>query len=121
ALKRLISREEAKPEDERDDELLKQMKFIKICTVVSMMDNNEPGFVSMTRKQAQDMDAVESFKKDFDYSKPESGVAILCVCDRLLMGFDAPIEQVMYLDKNLREHRLMQAIARVNRTKVMKS
>ena len=37
------------------------------------------------------------------------------------MGFDAPIEQVMYLDKNLREHRLMQAIARVNRTKVMKS
>ncbi len=121
ALKRLISREEAKPEDEQDEELLKQMKFIKICTVVSMMDNNEPGYVSMARRQAQDMDAVESFKKDFDYSKPESGVAILCVCDRLLMGFDAPIEQVMYLDKNLREHRLMQAIARVNRTKVMKS
>jgi type I restriction enzyme, R subunit len=67
------------------------------------------------------MDAIESFKKDFNDDKPESGVAILCVCDRLLTGFDAPVEQVMYLDKNLREHDLMQAIARVNRTKVMKS
>src|SRR3546814_15737622 len=33
----------------------------------------------------------------------------------LLTGFDAPIEQVMYLDKKLREHNLLQAIARVNR------
>jgi len=34
----------------------------------------------------------------------------------LLTGFDAPIEQVMYIDKKLREHNLLQAIARVNRT-----
>jgi len=121
ALKARISAEESKPDDERDDELIKQMKFIKVCAVVTMMDNNEPGFVSTARRHAMDMNAVESFKKDFDYTKPESGVALLCVCDRLLMGFDAPVEQVMYLDKNLREHRLMQAIARVNRTKVMKS
>jgi len=33
----------------------------------------------------------------------------------LLTGFDAPIEQVMYLDKPLKEHNLMQAVARVNR------
>jgi type I restriction enzyme R subunit len=37
------------------------------------------------------------------------------VCDRLLTGFDAPIEQVMYLDKPLRNHNLLQAIARTNR------
>ena len=35
----------------------------------------------------------------------------------MLTGFDAPIAQVMYLDKNIREHDLLQAIARVNRTK----
>jgi len=40
---------------------------------------------------------------------------ILIVCDRLLTGFDAPIEQVMYLDKPLRDHSLLQAIARTNR------
>jgi type I restriction enzyme R subunit len=39
----------------------------------------------------------------------------------LLTGFDAPIEQVMYLDKSLREHDLFQAITRVNRTKRGKS
>tara|TARA_B100000508_G_scaffold110149_1_gene88342 strand:- start:802 stop:1932 length:1131 start_codon:yes stop_codon:yes gene_type:complete len=33
----------------------------------------------------------------------------------LLTGFDAPIEQVMYLDKPLRDHNLLQAIARTNR------
>ncbi|HEV7518572.1 MAG TPA: type I restriction enzyme endonuclease domain-containing protein [Thermoanaerobaculia bacterium] len=43
------------------------------------------------------------------------GPAILIVCDMLLTGFDAPVEQVMYLDAPLREHTLLQAIARVNR------
>jgi type I restriction enzyme R subunit len=86
-----------------------------------MMENNEPGYISSARRQALDLNAKDNFKKDFDYDKPETGIAILCVCDRLLTGFDAPIEQAMYLDKNLREHDLMQAIARVNRTKVMKS
>ncbi len=40
---------------------------------------------------------------------------ILIVCDKLLTGFDAPIEGVMYLDKPLRDHGLLQAIARTNR------
>ena len=53
--------------------------------------------------------------------KPETGIGIICVCDRLLTGFDAPIEQVMYLDKSLKEHDLFQAITRVNRTKKGKS
>ncbi|OLP43062.1 type I restriction endonuclease subunit R [Rhizobium oryziradicis] len=39
----------------------------------------------------------------------------LIVCDKLLTGFDCPIESVMYLDKLLKEHGLLQAIARTNR------
>jgi hypothetical protein len=35
----------------------------------------------------------------------------------LLTGFDAPIEQVMYIDKKIQEHSLLQAIARTNRVK----
>lgn len=46
---------------------------------------------------------------------------ILVVCDMLLTGFDAPVEQVMYLDAPLREHTLLQAIAPVNRTAVNKT
>ena len=40
---------------------------------------------------------------------------VLVVVDMLLTGFDAPVEQVLYLDRPLREHGLLQAIARVNR------
>lgn len=39
----------------------------------------------------------------------------LIVCNKLLTGFDAPIEKVMYLDSPLKEHNLLQAIARTNR------
>lgn len=44
----------------------------------------------------------------------------LIVCDKLLTGFDAPLEHVMYLDKPLKEHNLLQAIARTNRTCTIK-
>jgi type I restriction enzyme R subunit len=50
-----------------------------------------------------------------DRSKWKPPLKILIVCDRLLTGFDAPIEQVMYLDKPLRDHNLLQAMARTNR------
>ena len=42
-------------------------------------------------------------------------VGILIVNNMLLTGFDAPLEQVMYLDKVVVAHNLLQAIARVNR------
>jgi len=117
AIAKKIEKEEAKGDDEIDEDFIKQLKFLEVCTVVTMQDNNEPGFISQARNKAKSLNAVESFKKDFDFNKPETGVAILCVCDRLLTGFDAPIEQAMYLDKNAREHDLLQTIARVNRTK----
>ena len=117
ALRAKIEKEKSKSDTERDDEYIKQMEFVKVCLWVTQIDNNELGYISEARREAKEMKAVENFKKDFDLDKPETGVGILCVCDRLLTGFDAPIEQVMYLDKYLREHDLLQAIARVNRTK----
>jgi type I restriction enzyme, R subunit len=65
--------------------------------------------------------------KRFDYSedkelairkafrKPESAPKILIVTAKLLTGFDAPVLYAMYLDKPMRDHVLLQAIARVNR------
>lgn len=47
--------------------------------------------------------------------KEEEFPKILIVTDMLLTGFDAPILQTMYLDKPLKEHKLLQAIARTNR------
>ncbi|HDL15159.1 MAG TPA: HsdR family type I site-specific deoxyribonuclease, partial [Euryarchaeota archaeon] len=47
--------------------------------------------------------------------KEEEYPKILIVTEMLLAGFDAPVLQTMYLDKPLKEHRLLQAIARTNR------
>ena len=49
------------------------------------------------------------------FKDPNDSTKILIVVDMLLVGYDVPIVQVMYLDKGLREHTLLQAIARVNR------
>ncbi len=49
------------------------------------------------------------------FKDPKDPTKILIVVDMLLVGYDAPIVQVMYLDHGLREHSLLQAIARVNR------
>ena len=49
------------------------------------------------------------------FKDPENPTKILIVVDMLLVGYDVPIVQVIYLDKGLREHTLLQAIARVNR------
>jgi type I restriction enzyme R subunit len=60
----------------------------------------------------QEKEYIKRFKKPLSEDK----LAFIIVCDKLLTGFDAPIEQVMYLDKPLKEHNLLQAIARTNRT-----
>jgi type I restriction enzyme, R subunit len=57
----------------------------------------------------------ERYAERFKLSLQEEGLSILIVVDMLLTGFDAPILQVLYLDHGLREHNLLQAIARVNR------
>jgi len=55
----------------------------------------------------------QSIRKAF--RKPDEQPKILIVTEKLLTGFDAPILYCMYLDKPMRDHVLLQAIARVNR------
>jgi len=60
---------------------------------------------------------VKRFKRRITPEELKNGnnLKILIVCNMLLTGFDAPIEQTMYLDSPLKEHTLLQAIARTNR------
>jgi type I restriction enzyme R subunit len=61
--------------------------------------------------------AIKSFKMAF--GSEDEGVSgdmgIVIVNNMLLTGFDAPVEQVLYLDRVIVAHTLLQAIARVNR------
>ncbi|MDI6851384.1 MAG: HsdR family type I site-specific deoxyribonuclease [bacterium] len=49
------------------------------------------------------------------FRKPDENPKIIIVTDKLLTGYDAPILYCIYLDKPMRDHVLLQAIARVNR------
>ena len=50
-----------------------------------------------------------------EFIRKDEKPKILIVTEKLLTGFDAPILYCMYLDKPMRDHVLLQAIARVNR------
>jgi type I restriction enzyme, R subunit len=63
-----------------------------------------------TPKQYQDK-LIEEFKGGDGEDAPD----LLIVVDKLLTGFDAPRNAVLYIDKRLKEHNILQAIARVNR------
>ncbi len=85
---------------------------IEVKVIYSCGNNEEPYLVEhRTSKSEQDL-ILSRFKKEIEKDR----LCIIIVKDMLLTGFDAKIEDVMYLDRPLKEHTLLQAIARVNRT-----
>ena len=105
---------------EPNQELIKRITFLKAAVVASGDGTNEAAYITQARRQAKTWDAVNNFCRPFAWEDPDksyTGIAFLVVCDMLLTGFDAPIEQVMYIDKKIKEHSLLQAIARTNRIK----
>ena len=96
--------------------------------IISTAQNSEPDIERFEYPKAKQDDLIDYFKltpaewevwnrerHGDDRSRWRPPLKILLVCDRLLTGFNAPVEQVMYLDKPLRDHNLLQAIARTNR------
>ena len=76
--------------------------------------------ISVTKKDDRykpyDRDRDEEEKLLDRFRDPNDPLKVLVVTAKLLTGFDAPILQAMYLDKPLRDHTLLQAICRTNRT-----
>jgi type I restriction enzyme R subunit len=66
------------------------------------------------KEHVRDKDAEEKLLDRF--RDPTDPLKFVIVTSKLLTGFDAPILQVMYLDKPMKDHNLLQAICRVNRT-----
>src|SRR5207237_5801636 len=68
--------------------------------------------------KARQADHIQRFKRQFSSEKTDMSdpLSVLVVMNMLLTGFDAPVEQVLYLDRKIVAHDLLQAIARVNRT-----
>ena len=78
--------------------------------VMSSAQHDKPEWKAHIR----DKDAEEKLLDRF--RNPADPLKLVIVTSKLLTGFDAPILQVMYLDKPMKDHNLLQAICRVNRT-----
>lgn len=73
-----------------------------------------PGDPPDWKRHERDKDAEEKLLDRF--RDPSDPLKFVIVTSKLLTGFDAPILQVMYLDKPMKDHNLLQAICRTNRT-----
>jgi type I restriction enzyme R subunit len=95
---------------------LNQLKAMKTDVIVSGSNDDLPHMKPYTDESRHES-SIKSFKMAF--GSEDEGVrgdmGILIVNNMLLTGFDAPVEQVMYLDRVIIAHNLLQAIARVNR------
>jgi type I restriction enzyme R subunit len=81
------------------------------CSEIVYTGNNNDS--AHLKKRHLDPTREKQIRKDF--TKVGEWPKILIVTEKLLTGFDAPILYAMYLDKPMRDHTLLQAIARVNR------
>ena len=91
---------------------LDTIKRLEFAAIISANSKKDP----QTWKQWTDENNHTIYKNRFWKNLDEDGLAFLIVNNKLLVGFDAPLEQVLYVDRSLVEHDLLQAIARTNRT-----
>lgn len=95
------------------------LKSLETAVVISGSHNDELEIKAYTNGEYHKK-SIKRFKLPFGKTDEEDknlngNVGIVIVNNMLLTGFDAPIEQVMYLDRVIVAHNLLQTIARVNR------
>lgn len=82
------------------------------CSTIVMDTNDDKAdeYKAYKRSKEEEAKVLDRFRD------PDDPLKIVIVTSKLLTGFDAPILQVMYLDKPMKDHTLLQAICRTNRT-----
>jgi type I restriction enzyme R subunit len=122
-IKRLVG-EIGKTKDDAAKERLKKiveyMRSVEIAVVVSEEAGEEEKFDRQKldiRPHRKKMTAIDKFGHDIEYrfKDPFDRLQIVFVCAMWLTGFDVPTLSTMYFDKPMKDHTLMQAIARANR------
>ena len=95
---------------------MNRLQSMKTDVVISGHYNDLPYLKEYSNSSRHEA-SIKSFKLAFGSEEDGANgdMGILIVNNMLLTGFDAPVEQVMYLDKVVAAHNLLQAIARVNR------
>lgn len=78
--------------------------------VIDTNNDKEDRYKKYRRSRDEESKILDGFRD------PKNPLKLVIVTAKLLTGFDAPILQVMYLDKPMKDHTLLQAICRTNRT-----
>lgn len=84
-------------------------------SVDDMDEGTDDLVISYWNKMMKQYGDADRYEEAIKNKFCDGEIDILIVCSKLLTGFDAPICQVLYIDKELKEHGLLQAIARTNR------
>ncbi len=101
--------EQGKSEAEANE----QASAMSVCIYSSGgKEDLKPGNEDLAKYYLDEEAEKQAIKR---FNDPDDALSFLIVCNKLLTGFDAPIEQAMYLDSPLKQHGLLQAIARTNR------
>jgi len=90
-------------------EMYKLISKIPLAPKVAVVISKNEDFRGEIQKELSNKELEKKFKN------PDDPLKIVIVCDMWLTGFDVPPLHTMYIDKPLKNHTLMQAIARVNR------
>lgn len=122
-IKELTKERNTAPTKERRDELTKiidYMKKVEMAVIVSEEADEDAKFakqgldISVHRKKMQEI-TPEGFDIEDRFKDPNDNLQLVFVCAMWLTGFDVKNMSTLYLDKPMKSHTLMQAIARANR------
>jgi type I restriction enzyme R subunit len=96
------------------------MRSVQMAVIVSEEADEEKKFAKQKldiKPHRQRMNAIDEHGHDVEYNfkDPEHPLQLVFVCAMWLTGFDAPTVSTLYLDKPMKDHTLMQTIARANR------
>jgi type I restriction enzyme R subunit len=111
-----------------DDEFLKKrlqkkldyLRSVEMAVVISEDAGEEERFAKQgldIKPHRKKINAIDANGHDIEYrfKDPDDNLQLVFVCAMWLTGFDAPTVSTLYLDKPMKDHTLMQTIARANR------
>lgn len=107
-------------EKARFKKIIAYMKTVKMAVVISTDNKDEEKFTAKGLdikphiKLLNDLDE-QGHDIEYNFKDPEHPLQLVFVCAMWLTGFDAPTISTLYLDKPMKDHTLMQTIARANR------
>ncbi len=109
-------------EDERKrfQNQLDYMRSVQMAVIVSEEAEEEKKFAKLKLNIKTHRDRMNNLDEhghdaEYNFKDPENPLQLVFVCAMWLTGFDAPTLSTLYLDKPMKDHTLMQTIARANR------